>query len=70
MYSQLQQFLSAVQMSGRSGLLAVQWLRVVLDEAHTVKNAATQQVRLTDAFAKQVAVWRVNACAVAPDDAG
>lgn len=32
--------------SNRRGLVAVNWLRVVLDEAHTIKNVNTQQTKV------------------------
>lgn len=35
-----------VGMRGGSGLFGVQWLRVVLDEAHTIRNSETQQAKV------------------------
>jgi hypothetical protein len=34
------------QLGRRSGLGAVEWLRVVLDEAHTIRNSETQQAKV------------------------
>jgi replicative superfamily II helicase len=32
---------------GGSGLFGQQWLRVVLDEAHTIRNSETQQAKVS-----------------------
>lgn len=35
-----------VGLRGGAGLCGVQWLRVVLDEAHTIRNSNTQQAKV------------------------
>jgi SWI/SNF-related matrix-associated actin-dependent regulator of chromatin subfamily A3 len=45
-----------VGLRGGSGLLGQQWLRVVLDEAHTIRNSETQQARVRNLYALQPGV--------------
>jgi hypothetical protein len=34
------------ELGRRNGLGSVEWLRVVLDEAHTIRNSETQQAKV------------------------
>jgi SNF2 family DNA or RNA helicase len=39
--------LQGSELGRRSGLGAIEWLRVVLDEAHTIRNSDTQQAKVS-----------------------